>query len=140
MTLIVDTSVALKWAVAEEGSDRAASFLGSDLVAPELLLSELGNALWKKVRKREIDAIQAAAAFAEIEACLPIVSTVPVSGRALEIALTLGHPVYDCLYLALAEVTGWKILTADRRLIANCRDTEFAALLVSLDDADPARV
>lgn len=132
--MIVDTSVALKWAVAEEGSDRASTFLGGDLVAPELLLSELGNALWKKVRQGEIGALQATAAFAEIEAWLPIVSTIPVSGRGLEIALALDHPVYDCLYLALAEATGWKILTADRRLIANCRDTVFAEMLVSLDD------
>lgn len=136
MTLIVDTSVVLKWAVAEDGSDRAAAFLGSDLVAPELLLGELGNALWKKVGKEEIGPVQAAAAFAEIEAWLPIVTTVPVSRRALEIALVLGHPVYDCLYLALAEATGWNILTADRRLIERCRDTAFAALLTSLDDAD----
>lgn len=140
MTLIVDTSVALKWVVAEDGSDRAAAFLGGDLVAPELLLSELGNALWKKVRKREIDVMQATAAFAEIAAWLPIVTTIPVSSRGLEIALTLGHPVYDCLYLALAEATGWKILTADQRLLANCQDTVFATLLVSLDDADDSGV
>ncbi|KIU29521.1 hypothetical protein SR41_04055 [Sphingomonas melonis] len=140
MTLIVDTSVALKWVVAEDGSDRAATFLGGDLVAPELLLSELGNALWKKVRQGEIGALHATAAFAEIEAWLPIVTTLPASARGLEIALTLDHPVYDCLYLALAEMTGWKVLTADRRLIANCRDTAFAALLASLDDADPPDV
>lgn len=135
MTWIVDTSVALKWAVAEDDFALAAAFLGGDLVAPDLLLSELGNALWKKVNKQEIGAVQAAAAFAEIEAWLPIVSTAAVSGRALEIALTLGHPVYDCVYLALAEATGWVILTADKKLIARCRDTAFAPSLVSLTEA-----
>ena len=45
MTWIVDTSVAVKWAVAEEGADLAASFLGGDVVAPDLLRSELANAL-----------------------------------------------------------------------------------------------
>ena len=135
MTWIVDTSVALKWAVAEEDSDRAAAFLGHDLVAPDLLLSELGNALWKKVSQNEIGAVQAAAAFAEIEAWLPVVATNDVAGRALDIALTLNHPVYDCLYLALAEASGWPILTADMRFIAKRRDTAFHGHVISLAEA-----
>ena len=135
MTWIVDTSVALKWAVAEEDSDRAAAFLGHDLVAPDLLLSELGNALWKKVSQNEIGAVQAAAAFAEIEAWLPVVATNDVAGRALDIALTLNHPVYDCLYLALAEGSGWPILTAVMLFIAKCRDTAFLGHVISLAEA-----
>lgn len=135
MTWIVDTSVAVKWAVAEEGAELAAPFFGGDVVAPDLLRSELGNALWKKVMRHEIGALQASAAFAEIEAMLSFLPTETVHQRALAIALDLHHPVYDCVYLALSEATGMRILTADRKLMLNCRGTPFAERLVSLDEA-----
>jgi predicted nucleic acid-binding protein len=38
--------------------------------------------------------------------------------RALEIALNLKHPIYDCFYLALAEREGAALISADRKLIA----------------------
>jgi predicted nucleic acid-binding protein len=137
LTWIVDTSVAVKWAVAEEGSDIAARFFGGDVVAPDLLRSELGNALWKKVTRKEIGALQANAAFAEIEAMLSFLPTGAMAQRALEIALTICHPVYDCVYLALSEATGMPILTSDRKLILNCRDTPFSRHLVLLEHANP---
>ena len=36
--------------------------------------------------------------------------------HAAAIALEIGHPVYDCLYLACAEVEGSPLVTADTRL------------------------
>jgi predicted nucleic acid-binding protein len=137
LTWIVDTSVAVKWAVAEDGADLAAPFFGGDVVAPDLLRSELGNALWKKVARREIGALQASAAFAEIEGMLAFLPTDRLGQRALGIALEIGHPVYDCVYLALAEATGMPILTVDRKLIGACRDTAFGERLVSLEQATP---
>ncbi|WP_271300592.1 type II toxin-antitoxin system VapC family toxin [Sphingomonas sp. CV7422] len=55
--------------------------------------------------------------------------------RAFDIALRTGHPVYDCLYLALAESLGLMILTVDHKLILACGHTDFAGLLISLEDA-----
>ena len=51
-TLVVDSSVAVKWYLEEEGSDRAESLLrrNARLLAPDLLLPELGNVLWKRRR------------------------------------------------------------------------------------------
>lgn len=135
MTWIVDTSVVVKWAVAEDGADLAAQFFGGDVVAPDLLRSELANALWKKVARREIGALQASAAYAEIEGMLAFLPTDRLARRALGIALEIGHPVYDCVYLALAEATGMAILTADLRLIERCRATPFGGRLLSLEEA-----
>ena len=56
MRLVVDASVAVKWLVAEEGSDAADRLLagGDDLHAPRLMASEIANALWRKARTGEI--------------------------------------------------------------------------------------
>lgn len=40
----------------------------------------------------------------------------PLLGRASQLAVTINHPVYDCLYLALAADRDAPIATADRRL------------------------
>jgi predicted nucleic acid-binding protein len=37
--------------------------------------------------------------------------------QAMQLALTLGHPAYDCFYLALAEVTDAPFVTADEALV-----------------------
>lgn len=46
--------------------------------------------------------------------------TVPVSTSSLivaagRLAIDLDHPVYDCIYLALALQEGYPVVTADRR-------------------------
>ena len=38
--------------------------------------------------------------------------------EALALACHLNHPVYDCLYLALARREAAAVLTADKRLMA----------------------
>ena len=61
MRLVVDAGVAVKWLVAEEGSDAADRLLANDddLYAPRLMASEVANALWRKVRLGEIERGQA---------------------------------------------------------------------------------
>lgn len=52
-------------------------------------------------------------------------------------ALDLGHPVHDCVYLALARRRSLRFATADRRLIAAMRergDAGLRALCVSLNE------
>ena len=42
-------------------------------------------------------------------------TTLPVA--ALQLGCDLGHPVYDCVYVALAEAEESAFLTADRELV-----------------------
>ena len=53
---VVDASILVKWFVPEVYSEAAIRFLnGNDeLIAPDLIFTEAGNALWKKVMRAEI--------------------------------------------------------------------------------------
>ena len=54
--------------------------------------------------------------------------------RALDLAVALKHPIYDCLYLALALVRGARVVSTDRRFLAASRtqpDCVGAVVLLS---------
>lgn len=126
--LVVDASVAIKWVIAERGTTEALSLRrGSRLYAPELLMAECANALWRKARLQELTGEEAAFAArllqrADIE-LMPMRSLLEPATR---LAIALDHPAYDCLYLALAESLSCDLVTADERfaakpLPADCR-------------------
>lgn len=58
MSIVVDASVALKWFLPEPDSAKAEELLGSHdiLVAPTLIVSEVCNAVWKRLRRGETTA------------------------------------------------------------------------------------
>jgi predicted nucleic acid-binding protein len=129
VTRVVDTSVVLAWYVEEDASEAAIPYLGTPLIAPDLIMTELSNAVWKKVRRGEISDVQAVAIFGEAEATIVRVPHQHVLSRALELALTLRHPVYDCIFLAFAEAADTTLITADRRFAEACRGTAHARRL-----------
>ena len=119
---VIDASVAIKWYVPEE--DRAPAMkllalLGSgemEFHIPDLMYCEVGNILWKKVRLGELSGPEATEIAA---ALLAVPKTVHPSAlllpAALNAACLLGRPVYDWIYLALAEFLGSTLFTADTR-------------------------
>ena len=116
---VVDASVAVKWYLPEPESDAAGRLLDPehDLIAPDLLFAEVGNALWKRWRRGEIglgDLRDPLAALAAVP--FEVRSAAPLLSAAAEVAVTCGCTVYDGLYLALAFETGAPLITADRRL------------------------
>lgn len=136
MSWVVDASVVAKWFFREQGTDRARELLqrGGDLVAPELLLAEVANVAWKRALRGETSADHARA----VARALPQVMSffAPLSslhGRALELALTLGHSVYDCCYLALAESRGLPLVTADLRLLEKVTEGGWKGTAVALE-------
>ena len=84
--LVVDASVAAKWLVTEPLSDKALDVLGSsDEYAPDLLLAEVGNILWKKARRGEVSPSEARRiAGALVAAPLRIHPAAPLLLGALE--------------------------------------------------------
>ena len=113
--MIVDASVAFKWMFVEEGSEAAQALLGrDDLRAPNLLLVELGNALWKKSMRGELSERDAyAAQLSIVSSFVMIQSEADLIRRAIEMAIALEHAIYDCVYLALAEHMADTLVTAD---------------------------
>ncbi len=121
MSYVVDASVAMKWLVPEPLSDQAARLLDhpAGLSAPDMLVVEAANVLWRKAARREISGGEADRALALLEGSgLDFHPVRPLAARALELARALAHPVYDCVYLALAERQRVPLVTADRRFIA----------------------
>lgn len=120
MSLVIDASVAVQWVLEQEGSARASILRNEDdLIAPTLIAAEIGSALWKAVRRDKLSRLDAVAAIDA--ALLPfeaLVSMEELRAPALEFAIDLSHPIYDCFYLALAERERCALITADARLIA----------------------
>ncbi len=134
---MVDTSVALKWAIEEPGSEDALELMPRPLIAPDLFQAEIGNALARKLRNREIGEEQARLAFRAILGRVSLLASKPFGHAAFELALALHHSVYDCYFLAAADVRGRFLVTADRRFAAKVRATERAPLIYLLGEELP---
>ena len=139
-SFVVDTSVAIKWIVDEEDSAKAELLQGADMVAPALFRIEAGNVLRTLAAKHILANDRAIDLFLFLQ-------TAPVTiidadelleRRALDLALALEHPIYDCVYLALAERTDRRLITADRRFIKALSGTEHAARLLALESLGSA--
>lgn len=104
MSVVVDASIAVKWVIAEEGHrDSLLLSRSQPLIAPDFVLVEAANVLWKKVRIDQLMREQALQGLEFIRgAYAELVPSNGLVGRALSKALQLDHPVYDCLYLACA--------------------------------------
>lgn len=135
--LVVDTSVTAKWVIGgsetpEPDVAAALSLLPRGLFAPDLMLVEFANVLWKKTRRGEVLAQQARQSLAILPTLVTFLPSQPYVRRALEIGFGLDHPVYDCVFLALAEELGTVLVTADRRLLERLRGSEHAGLAADL--------
>ncbi len=137
MSVVVDASVAVKWFVEEPLWEEARRLVErrEPLYAPDLIFAEVTNAAWKMVRRNEIDRDQAFVMTAAIG--IPFSRVLPSSllhERALHIALTIEHPIYDCLYLACAETADAVLVTADARLCDAVAAGPYAGLVRHLSE------
>lgn len=124
-SLSVDASVAVRWFVPALAWPQATRLLegAPPLIAPELILAETANAFWKAVRAEIMTAEEMRGALRQLPSFFArLVPTHDLLQEAAEIAVTAGHPVYDCFYLALAEREGAPLVTADKRLASVARD------------------
>jgi predicted nucleic acid-binding protein len=139
--LVVDCSVAVKWAIDEPLHDTARRVLGesSRLIAPELLLAEVANVAWRKQARKQITRIQGAELVRLVGAAIGTWYDMrSIALRAFHLAHTLDHAAYDCCYLALAELTGGRMLTDHRAFASRASKRGFGAHILRLADLPPA--
>lgn len=115
---VIDASVAIKWVVAEPGTEEALALLAHTILAPALWRAECANILLKKQKRGELLAEEAEISarlldLAGVEPCSPE----PALTRVFRLALALDHPAYDCVYLAAARASRAPLVTADEKLI-----------------------
>ena len=135
MTFVVDASVAARWFLALEKADRAEALLnsGERIIAPDLVIAEITNAAWKAAvfggvsTATVTDIIEKSARYFH-----ELIPAEVLKDRALEIALALKHPAYDCFYLALAEQRDCRLITADDRLARRCAGSPYDSLVTTL--------
>ncbi len=136
MSVVCDASVLFKLLVDEADSGRAKALVASaDVIVPELVYAEIGNAMWAYMRRTGI-------ALGEAEGLLEVLGRAPLNvrpvrpylKRALGIASTLNHPVYDCVYLALGESFDAPVVTADLRFLSAVRSASVSFEVQALAD------
>lgn len=138
--LVLDASVAIKWVAPEALSDAAIALLDQrPLVAPDLLVAECANILWKKVRRDEMEHETAQLAAKAIERVdIELVPMRLLLAESVKLAIEIDHPAYDCIYLAVALQRDLPLVTADARLVTalrESRDERLAKLVLSLAGA-----
>jgi predicted nucleic acid-binding protein len=134
--MVIDASVAFKWLVEEEDSSAAIALLSQDnLSAPQLIVAEVGNAMWKRITRGEMgDTEGAAADIGRLPEMVALLRDSDLSPRAFALACELGHPIYDCFYLAAAEHQRDVLVTADQRFLRKTVGTQYAQFVRSLSE------
>ena len=120
----VDASLATMWAVPEPYTELALNLAiqwagqGARLIAPCLILTEITNAIYNRVLRREMDLKTAAEALRIVLGFdIEIREEPGLHARALELAHDLKMlTTYDAHYLALAERYNCDLWTGDKKL------------------------
>jgi predicted nucleic acid-binding protein len=130
MKYVVDSSVMVKWVLAEPDSDKALRLRDDlrksvhELLSPDLFAVEASHALTRAERQPRITVGQARALLLDILTTPPrVVPFRPFLLRAIDVSSALRIGVYDCLYVALAEPEKCELVTADATMVRALQPT-----------------
>ena len=122
--IVVDASLAVKWVLWEIDTPAAIEFLrteGPRLAAPELIFIEVAGVIVRRGNQDKAlqgDALRALGKWT-VAWTDHVVKNYRVTQRRLfnasSMALTIGHPLKDCVYLALAKELSAELVTCDAR-------------------------
>jgi predicted nucleic acid-binding protein len=134
VSFVIDASVAAKWFFQESDHEAAKRLLARDLplFAPDIIIAEVTNILWKRLSAGAIDREQAG----EVLAALPgmfqqVFTSEELSTRALYWSQRLDRPALDAFYVACAEITGCHLVSVDHFLRVAGANAGIAILTVA---------
>ncbi len=139
-TWVVDASVTAQLLVDQPLTRSAAALFArltvaepDALWAPDVMLAECANVLWKYVRFHGLGPAVAREGLADLlDLDIGLASTEASLSLAFDLAVEIGMSVYDASYVALAMLLGCPLVTADQRLVAQARAAGVA--VVALED------
>jgi predicted nucleic acid-binding protein len=120
--IVVDASVVVKWVLEEQDSGLAEALSSRPMTAPNLLLVECASALLRRARAGDLPAEAVPAKLRALRvAPIRLAAAERYLDEAVELAIRLQHPIYDCLYLAMAVARRAQVVSADRRFVTAVR-------------------
>ena len=137
---VVDASVVVDWVAPGVDPKGPAGRLLDDLVAsgevlhgPALLGQEVANALLTGVRRGRWSGAAADASFATLQSLpMRVVEAQGLLVGAWDLARRYDeHPLYDMVYLGLAQMLGTTLYTADRALLSRIGASDHVVLVGS---------
>jgi predicted nucleic acid-binding protein len=135
---VVDASVVVDWVAPDADDDGPALQLLTQLIdsrervlGPRLLIEEVTNALLTGCRRGRWDGRAADTAFTLLRRLPVELCDRPVDlDRAYELSRRYDeHPVYDMVYVALADRLGEPLLTADSALVRRLVGLPFVLIV-----------
>ena len=136
--LVVDASVAIKWYVEEEYREQALH-LRRDyydgkvaLASQPLLFYEVANALRYHAALSSSDVVNSINSLLDMQLDLQTPMR-EVMDAAVDLAFEEGITIYDAVYLALAELLGFKVITADENLLEKLGEGRKKIILLIKD-------
>jgi predicted nucleic acid-binding protein len=131
---VIDASVVVDWIAPAADPDSTAMRVLSrlsersvDVLAPRLMPQEVANALLTGVRRGRWSGADADASFTILRRLpMSLLDDAVDIDRAWELSRRYDqHPVYDMIYVALAERLGAPLVTADDRLLRAVGSFDF---------------
>ena len=135
MKLVLDANVIAKWFIEEENTESAIEIRDDfstgliTIVEPTLLLYELGNVFWKHPAKSTTDVELDFKALFDLGIEFLDITMPEVLGNIHKTARSFGITFYDATYVALAEESDCKLITADERLQKKVKEHVAVELL-----------
>lgn len=134
---VIDASVAAQWLLPEENSHKAFTLIDNrvERIVPDLLHSEIGNILWKRVRTGSLSRERADEALRKLESIpLTVCPVAEIMDLSLTIATEYDRSFYDSAYVALAIRERAVLLTADAKLVRALGNTPLAGTALGITD------
>ena len=129
---VIDSSALIKYVNRERGWEQVQEHIIAGCGTVDLALKELGNALWKRVMRKELTEKQAIDLmnFVLEKKIVRVFPQEPLLPEALALSMKTGLPVYDCIYIVLAKQLGTELITSDRKLAEKAKEVGVIALVL----------